>query len=230
FEACRGIETFCLQRLLARLEDPHRAPIDKARRGSLRELTSPDVERLVAEGMWHFGRGEDGAAEPLLRRALDECQTKLGSVHPITGAVLESLAVVYNRLTAPRGDDMPQELREFKEFLANRRLAEGEYPGFAAGLHLQAEKRGMFGPLDEAERIALGAATISRVVCGGTHPDYATSLRLLADVTRRRGQPEAAESLYRQALEIHSAVLGEAHPESLKSLHSLGQWRRERTG
>ena len=233
FEACREIGFDCLEKLLARLDDPYRTPIDEARMGSADAMIPPAIERLLAEGRGHLGRGENRAAEPLLRRALDECQAMLGSAHPLTGAVLRTLAVSYRRLTAPQGDDMPPEVRQLRDLIASRPPAEDEYAGFATDLHTQAEIRltgGSLlagGSLDDAERIARGAATIRRVVLGETHPDYATSLRLLADTAQSRVVLDAAGSLYRQALEIHSVMLDEGDPERLKSLQRLGRWQAE---
>ena len=161
--------------------------------------------------------GDNGAAEPLLKRGLAIREKALGPEHPNTATSLNNLALLYDR----------QGRYKEAEPLYQRALGIVEkalgpaHPDTAQSLNSLGLLYDHQGRYEEAEPLYQRALAIREKALGPEHPNTAQSLNNLALLYDRQGLYEEAEPLYQRALAIREKALGPEHPNTAQSLNNL---------
>lgn len=174
------------------------------------------AEALIGLGTAYEMRGDDEAAEPLLRRAASIFQ-EVGDEAALAACKMELATVAAARRRFDEAERLNLEAIEAWE----RSLGPGsERIGAAlnnlANLYYD-QKR-----WSEAEAAHLRAIAIKREVFGDEHYYVAQSKSNLANVHVEQGRLAEAEKLAQEALAIKRRVLAPDHYEIGVSLHNLG--------
>ncbi len=184
-----------------------------------RGKNNPLTRLLNQLGLYHFGRANHAAAEPLMRRALSIDEPSYGENHPRVAAHLNNLAQLL-KATNRLSDAEPLMRRALSIDVASY----GEnHPNVARdcnnlGQLLQATNR-----LSEAERLMRRALSIDEASYGENHPSVAIRLNNLAQLLQDTNRLSEAEPLMRRALLIDEASYGENHPNVARDCNNLGQ-------
>jgi tetratricopeptide (TPR) repeat protein len=182
----------------------------------------PDVQAELRSvlGTVYVNLGLFDAAEPLLRRALDQQRALYGPRHPAVAAAMDRLGDLLVRRS--RFDDAEALLREA---LAQRRSFLGNaHPDTAASMDHLATLFQERTDYNAAEPLFREAIAVRETVYGRDHEDVATSLNNLSLLLFMRGQYEETERLYREALAIYVRRLGEDHPLTSGTAQNLAQF------
>lgn len=162
-------------------------------------------------------QGRFNDAIPLAQRLVSITEKALGSEHPDTATVLQTLAVLYREAS----------LYTQAESLARRSLGiyekvlGPEHPYTAVALDNLAELYHRMGSYMQAEPLARRALAINERVLGPEHSHTGKALNFLAALHHSTGAFAEAESLYRRGLAIAEKVLGPNHEEVALSLNNL---------
>ncbi|MDY7050889.1 MAG: tetratricopeptide repeat protein [Microcystis panniformis WG22] len=176
-----------------------------------------EAEKLTQQVIQLYQQGKYNEAIPLAEQALAISKQQLGDNHPLTVAILNSLAALY--YSQGRYSEAEPLL---KQALTIRKQQLGDnHPDTAASLNNLAELYRLQGRYSEAEPLFKQALAISKQQLGDNHPDTATSLNNLAELYRLQGRYSEAEPLFKQALAISKQQLGDNHPLTVAILNSL---------
>jgi CHAT domain-containing protein/tetratricopeptide (TPR) repeat protein len=177
---------------------------------------------LNSLAMLYQATGDQAAAMPFYRQALEIFRVALGENHPDYAECLHNLAALYSK-TGDHAAALP--LR--RQLLEIDRTALGEnHPDYAASLNNLAVLYSEMGDHAAALPLYRRALKTTRTALGEGHPDYAACLNNLGELYRTMGDHAAALPLCRQALEIRRRALGENHPAYATSLNNLAQLYR----
>jgi tetratricopeptide (TPR) repeat protein len=176
-----------------------------------------DEEILQNTGVSLVKAGDDAAAEPFFRRALEIDQRTPGPDSPEMGRDLANLAELLRR----RGDYVTAKPM-FQHSLEILRKALGPESAEVAnslddlGL-LEEDKRDYAA----AEPMFRRALAINEKALGPDSPEVARVLNNLAGLMCNKGDYAAAEPLQRRALAIWERALGFDHPDVVLALYNL---------
>jgi tetratricopeptide (TPR) repeat protein len=184
-------------------------------------LTGEPVVRarlLDTIGRVYHSLGDYGAAEPLLREALDTRRRELGNAHADVAASVHHLAsLLHDKGAYPEAEQhYERALALRRELLGPRDPQVGETLGRYGLLVLRAhndDKR--------AETLIREAVDVLRAAYGEEHPKVAAMINTSAAVPDARGDHARSEQLLRQALAIQQKHLGQLHPSTLETLGNL---------
>ncbi|HWM92284.1 MAG TPA: serine/threonine-protein kinase [Thermoanaerobaculia bacterium] len=169
--------------------------------------------------------GDDAAAEPLVREAVDIQLRVFGEEHEETLIGLNNLA----SLLEAKGELEPAETLYRKVLDGKRRVLGREHEDVARGLNNLARLLYGKGDLAAAEPLYREALTIRRKVYGGApHPEVASSLNNLAALLADQGDGQGAERLYREALDMRRTLHPEPHMDLATTCNNLGMLLQER--
>jgi tetratricopeptide (TPR) repeat protein len=162
-------------------------------------------------------KGRYREAEPLLRRALEIWEAKLGPGHPDTAKSLNCLArLLKNQGKYGEAEPLCRRALEIQEAELGPVHLE-----IAVSLDCLAELLKSQGKYGEAEPLYRRALRICKAELGPVHPETAGSLNNLACLLRIQGKYGEAKPLYERASEICKAELGLRHPDSAISYNNL---------
>ena len=177
------------------------------------EFTSTGLGSL---GLLLHNKGNDKAAEPLLRQAL-KIRKKNAPEHEYTADSYNNLA----SLLDDKGDDEEAEILYKKSLEIREKTLGLEHPDTANSLM----NLGIFllkkGDDNSAEKLLRQSLQIKEKILGPNHPDTALGLNNMAEFLRDIGDYEAAEPLYRRSLHIYENNLGLEHPMTALALGNL---------
>lgn len=156
-------------------------------------------------------------AEPLMRRALELDEKRLGPDHPNVSILLGNLAVLL--LDTNRSAEAEPLMRRALEL--DERSLGPDHPNVARGLGnlamlLQANHR-----LEEAESLIRRALDLDERSLGPDHPNVAIRLNNLAVLLHDTNRLEEAEPLMRRVLELDEERFGPDHPNVAIGLNNL---------
>ncbi len=171
----------------------------------------------------YLRQGNDAAAEPLLRRVVEQSERLLGAEHSDT---LSSLCSLANVLSSA-GDFEHAEPFCRRALDACERVLGAEHPTTLISLNNLAILHYQTGDYEQAEPLLHRALVVHERVLGDEHPDTLTSLNNLATLFFTTGDYEQAEPLLRRTLEACERVLGDEHPDTLLSLNNLAMLHYE---
>jgi hypothetical protein len=160
-----------------------------------------------------------GAAERLLRTAIEMNQADLGAEHPDTLSSIHNLAetlLVQGKLPAAR-------LLQEQVLEICRRMAGEEHPATLSSMNNLALTLLDQGELPTARALQEQVLTIRRRTQGEDHSDTLTSMNNLAETLRAQGDLRAARVLQERVLSICRRQLGEEHPDTLGAIHNLAE-------
>lgn len=155
--------------------------------------------------------------EPIMRRALEIGEKKLGPKHPTVATYLNNLAGLLretNRLQ--EAEPLYRRALDIDE-----KNYEPNHPGIAIGLNNLALLLHTTDRFQEAEPLYGNAVEIHENCFGPYHPNVATSLSNLAGLLRDTNRLQEAETLYYRALEIDEKSFGHDHPKVATRLNNL---------
>ncbi|GCA72242.1 photosystem I assembly protein Ycf3 [Microcystis aeruginosa NIES-2519] len=176
-----------------------------------------EAEKLTQQVIQLYQQGKYNEAIPLAQQALAIRKQQLGDNHPLTVAILNSLAALYYS-QGRYSDAEPL----FKQALAIIKQQLGDnHPLTATSLNNLALLYQSQGRYSEAEPLYNRSLAIRKQQLGDNHPDTATSLNNLALLYQSQGRYSEAEPLYKQALAIRKQQLGDNHPNTALSLNNL---------
>lgn len=169
--------------------------------------------------------GDDGAAEPLVRAAVEIQVRFYGEEHAETLRGLNNLA----SLLEARGELGPAEDLYRRVLHLKRQTLGDEHEDVARGLNNLATLLYSKGDLAAAEPLYREALTIRRKIYGRRpHPEVAANLNNLAALLGDRGDAERAERLYREALEMRRELYPEPHLDIARNCSNLASLLRDR--
>ena len=161
--------------------------------------------------------GRLGEAEPLVRRALQLCESAYGTQHPIVAICLNNLG---NLLHATGRLEEAEPLMRRALDIDETVFGE-EHHTVAIDLNNLAQIVQDTDRIEEAEPLMRKALKIGEAAFGERHPNVAIRLNNLALLLRDTSRIEEAEPLMRRALEIDEAAFGERHPTTATDLSNL---------
>ena len=171
-------------------------------------------------GLLLMNKGDLGAAEPLVRDALQVRRETVGDRHPDTLCAMSPLGM----LLYAKDDLASAVSRCFAMRLTCR--ARPWAIGTHRHSHLHERPRqavlrakGDFAAAEPLLREALG---VQRETLGDRHPHTLDLLNNLGRLLKEKGELAAAEPLSREALEGRREKLGARHPDTLSSISNLG--------
>ncbi|HWN41235.1 MAG TPA: serine/threonine-protein kinase [Thermoanaerobaculia bacterium] len=169
--------------------------------------------------------GNNAAAEPLVREAVDIQLQAFGGEHAETLIGLNNLA----SLLEARGELETAETLYRRILDSKRRVHGTEHEDVARGVNNLGKLLHAKGDLDAAEPLYREALALRRKIYGGTpHPEVASSLNNLAALREDRGDAEGAEALYREALDIRRKLHPGPHMDLARSCNNLAMFLQER--
>ncbi len=152
--------------------------------------------------------GRLGEAEPLMRRALELCETAYSVQHTTVAICLNNLASLLHATN--RLDEAETLMRRALKIDV---AAFGEqHPNVAIRLSGLARVLWDINRIEEAEALMRKALEINEAALGKWHPNVAICLNNLAILLGDTKRFEEAETLMRKALKIDEAAFGERHP------------------
>jgi CHAT domain-containing protein/Tfp pilus assembly protein PilF len=176
-----------------------------------------EAKALNEQAIQLYNAGRYAEAEPLLKRALEIREQKLGKDHPDVATSLNNLAGLYCN-TGRYAEAEPL----YKRVLAICEKAYGkDHPYVAQSLHNLAALYDTTGRYAEAEPLYKRALEIREKALGKDDPLVASSLNNLAVLYDTTGRYAEAEPLYKRALEIEEKAYGKDHPYVAQSLNNL---------
>jgi tetratricopeptide (TPR) repeat protein len=179
------------------------------------ESDSLAVANAVALVWMHLGNY--GAAELLLRRALEGNERVLGPEHPNTLTSVNNLAMLLKN----QGDYAAAEPLLRRALEAYERVQGPEHPDTLRGVNNLATLLQNQGDYAAAEPLLRRALEAYERVLGPEHPHTLRSFNNLAMLLHDQGDYAAAEPLLRRALEGSERVLGPDHLETLRGVNNL---------
>jgi serine/threonine-protein kinase len=183
------------------------------------------AESLHALALLLHKTGDDAAAEPLVREAVDIQLRVFGEEHEETLKGLNNLA----SFLEAKGELGPAETLYRRILEAKRRVLGKEHEDVARGLNNLARLLYGKGDLAAAEPLYREALAIRRKVYGGApHPEVAANLNNLAALLADQGDSQGAERLYREALGMRRALHPGPHMDLALSCNNLGIFLQDR--
>jgi CHAT domain-containing protein len=180
-------------------------------------------EVLASLGILHARNGDDAAAEPRLREALDVQWRTGASSHVLTTSLLELAALLTRR------GDVLEAAAVRRDAVDVVRSSSGEAALDLAALKSQVSAACFAaGEHAEAEALLEEVLAARRDLLGEDAPEVAQSENNLAELHLARGALSAAEVVARRAYGKRLAALGEDHPEVANSLTTLAGIARAR--
>jgi tetratricopeptide (TPR) repeat protein len=179
------------------------------------------VRTLLAAGTALYDDGQDAAAEPDLRQAVELAGKHLKPSNPWRSAALAGLA----DLLADEGDyDQAENLcrqaltadRARPATPENQEVLADTLDSLGTTLFDRGEFAGAIGPMREA-------LTLHETALGMTSPGTGQSLNNLGAVLYMSGHYEDAVRQYQQALPIYKKVYGAEHPEIATVLNNIAR-------
>ena len=170
-------------------------------------------------GRTYHALGLSHKAIRLQENARDFCLATYGPEHPVTRAVMTSLANSY--FGAHRLDEAFK-LRE-DVLRLDRKLLDPEHPNVLISMHNLSCSYTFVGRTDDAIKLVKETLALRRKVLGPEHPDTLTSLRLLS-LCLGAGRSDEAIKMQEELLPIHRRVLGPKHPETLRLMTTLARY------
>jgi len=156
-------------------------------------------------------------SEPLVRKALEIRENKLGPEDPQVARSLMSLAWLFEQQGKyPEAEEYSQRSIEIRE-----KKLESDHPDVAKSLHLLGRIYHRQIKFNDAMPLYLRALEIREKALGPNHPDVAESLNDLGALYYVQGKFDEAEQYYKRALDIRESVLGADHPDVGRTLNSL---------
>jgi len=188
----------------------------------VRNLRPDDTLVLNNLGLSLTKAGDQAAAEPVFRRALEIREKTLGPEHPGVSISLNNLALV---LYARHDLDAAEQLFRRASTIDEKVLGP-ESSLLATDLNNLGVVLLEKGDLAGAEPPSRRALQIRYKTLGPDAPDVGNSLDNIATILASKGDITGALPLYRQALAIREKALGAEHPDVATSMNHLGELLR----
>jgi tetratricopeptide (TPR) repeat protein len=193
-----------------------------SRSGDAAGVAQPTARLMNQLGLYLYSRGQFGAAEPLLRRALAIDEQSYGRDHPNVALALNNLAGLLWATNRP-GEAEPLLRRALD--IAERSYGP-DHPNVAPALNNLAELLRATNRSGEAEPLYCRALDIYEHSDGPDHPAVALTLNNLAGLLQATNRPGEAEPLLRRALDIAERSCGPDHPNVALALNNLAELLR----
>lgn len=162
--------------------------------------------------------GQYDAADAAYRKALDIRMRRLGENHPLTGEVLNNLAMNMEAQGRPPALVEPY----LRKALDNVRATTGDSSERAAILYGNiAQNLTAQGRYDEAAPLFRRAMDLREKLTGTAHPAYASLLINYGHSLQSAGDVTQASALMRRAVDIYEAALGTEHADTAWAHSSL---------
>ncbi|MCP5025691.1 MAG: serine/threonine protein kinase, partial [Actinomycetia bacterium] len=180
-----------------------------------------DVTRIL--GSLYGKLGQDGRAEALLRRALEQAEAGLGAGDR---SRIETLAALGSRLTlAGDPDEAAELLAEALRLEERGAFSPGEQIQTRATLALALQQQ---GKLEQSEALYRRAVAERERLDGSDAAALGSELHGLANLLLAREQWQEAEAIFRRVAEIRERQLGPEHPGVAVTLWNLAILREQR--
>ena len=173
---------------------------------------------LNVHGQRLFSSGRYGEAEPLLWRALEIREKRVGMEHPDVAHELNNLA----QLLKTQGKYAEAEPLLRRILTIREEMLGIEHLDVAHDLNNLAELLRAESKYDEAEPLFRRALAIREKRLDPEHADVLQSLNNLAGLLKMQARYAEAEPLFRRTLAIKEKTLGMVHPDVATSLNNLG--------
>jgi serine/threonine-protein kinase len=196
------------------------AALSFARQGSADRRTL--IERLTALANVRHEQGDSGAAEALMREALELARAEEGPRGPTVAAALTDLAAVF-RATA----DFAQAETLSREALSIRRSI-GESSGLVTALNGFGVLLNSAGRPLEAITALEEALRRGRDAYGDGHREVVLAGCNLAQARHSAGQLDAALAEFRACVAARRQLLGDLHPDVALSLNNMARVHSDR--
>jgi non-specific serine/threonine protein kinase/serine/threonine-protein kinase len=179
-------------------------------------LTVARLQDVLGTSLRALGHYEK--ARPLLEKASQTREARLGAGHPDTLASKSNLGNLYYqegkyeraetlllKLVQTRADKLGTDHADTLESKSNLAVVYGDQ-----------------GKHERAETLLLEVLQTLAAKFGADHPDSLHSKQELAVLYQRQGKYERAEPLFREVLQMRTAKLGADHPDTLTIKNNLG--------
>ena len=167
--------------------------------------------------------GRLGEAEPLMRRALELCESAYSAWHPTLASFLNNLATLLH--VTERLEEAEPLMRRALEI--DKTVFGEEHQTVAMCLSNLAQILRDTNRIEEAETLMRKALEIGEAAFGERHPNLAICKNNLAILLWDTNRTEEAETLMRRALEIDEAAFGDRHPTTASRLNHLSQMLKD---
>jgi serine/threonine protein kinase len=171
-------------------------------------------ERL---GMTLVSLGHQQEAIPVLLKARETWETRLGTDHPDTLRSIGNLAVAYREAGKP---DAALPLLEETLQLSKAQLG-ADHPGTLATMNNLAGDYLALGRLELALPLLENTLNLHKAKLGVDHPSTLSCMNTLANCYWDAAKMDRALPLYEETLKLRKTNLGADHPDTLESMNNL---------